>query len=192
MCDPMTMMAAGGAGLKAFGQLAEGQVSGALGEAQAGMFRANAAVMANQADVAELGAGLAYAKGALQETRVRGKGEQTLATQKNYYASNYSDPAYGSPLLHEALTAAQVESDVQLVRATAGLEASDAITRAANLRVQGATQNANAAISDFKAGWARTSSYIGAASTLLSAGSKMKMPTAGGSSPHDGGDAWDI
>lgn len=122
--------------------LQEGSIAKTFADLQAGVLDTNAQVTNagadltdRQAEIAGMGAALAYAKGRKAEGDIRYAGRQTLATQRNTYASNNLDPAYGSPLLHEALTASQVETDVGIVRSNAGLEAADALSRAGNLSI---------------------------------------------------------
>lgn len=174
MCDPatMAMMAkgakAGGGLLGAYGKLVEGHTAHLLGGFQADMYGANARILSKQAEMAELGADFAFSRARVNESRVREAGEDTLAAQRTWYASNYLDPAYGSPMVHQAMTAGQVEADVDLIRATAAIEAADAISRGANLRIQSASQIMNAELSRFKGSAARMAGYIGAGTALLS------------------------
>lgn len=186
MCDPATLMAmvaggakAGGTFLSMMGQITEGMVTQKTSQMQSMISSANASLLEKSAEIADLGEGIAYARGGYNESKVRTAGTSTLGQQRNYYASNHMDPAYGSPLLHEALTAMQVQKDVELVRATARLEAADAVTRGASLRAQAITQTANAGIQTYKGDMAQTVSEIGAAATFLKGVSSFASPSSG-------------
>jgi sRNA-binding protein len=121
------------------------------------------------------------------------------APQRHWYASNHLDPAYGSPLLHQALTASQVEHDVGIVRASAQIEAADAETRRVNIMGQQvgvmgrepmswASSSRNRArrrgdqqraVARVKAGEALTAGYVGAATSFLKTAGKLASAGAG-------------
>lgn len=174
--------AAAGAGglIEAWGSIRAGNASAALAELQSGLFASNAALLRKQADVAELGVDLAYAKGRESESRVRIAGEAVEGQQRHWYASNYLDPAYGSPLLHQALTAGQIEHDVGIVRATAQIEAADAKTRVAVLIGKAGEATVNSEMQKVKGSEARLAGYVGAATAFLKTAGKMASAGAGG------------
>lgn len=209
--------AAAGAGgaLEAISSIRGGYTSKALAElsalvfssnadvytSQAGLFASNANILklqsdalGSQAEAAELGVDFAYAKGRQAESDVRYAGEATAGAERHWYASNHLDTAYGSPLLHQALTASQVEHDVGIVRASAQIDAADAETRHVNIMgqqvgVEGQRTNVlgqqlsamsqafgastNAAVARVKGGEAVTAGYIGAGTSFLKTASKM-------------------
>lgn len=151
----------------------------------AGNLREQAGLLDTQAQTAELGVDVALAKGRYEEGKVRYAGRQTLATQRHWYASANLDPAYGSPLLHEALTAAQIESDVGMVRASSEMEAADAETRVANIYGQkvgvlgqAGSDDINAMVARIKGSDAVIGGYFSAGASFLS--SMGKAASAGG------------
>lgn len=200
--------AAAGAGgaIEMWSSIRGGYVSKALGLLQSSLFSANADilklqadvlgsqadVLGSQADAAELGVNFAYAKGRQAEADVRYAGEATEGTQRHWYASNHLDPAYGSPLLHAALTASQVEHDVGIVRASAQIDAADAETRRINIETQRVnvmgqrvstlsqafSASTNAEVARVKANEAAKAGWIGAGTAFLKTASKVA--SAGG------------
>lgn len=170
---------AGGA-IEAWSSIRGGYLNKALGLMQAGIFQANADILKNQAYAAELGVGYAYAKGREQESQVRLSADATEGQQRHWYASNHLDPAYGSPLLHEALTASQAEHDVGIVRASAQIGAADAESRSVNFLAASLGQSSQAAVARIKAQEAEKAGYIGAATAFLKTAGKMASAGGGG------------
>lgn len=173
--------AATGAGgvLEAWASIRGGYVSKALGLLQANIFQTNADILKNQADTAELGVDYAYAKGRQQEADVRYAGENVEGQQRHWYASNHLDPAYGSPLVHQVLTATQVEHDVGIVRASSQIAAADAKTRSVNFLAASLGQSGQAAVGRVKAGEAVTAGYIGAGTAFLKTAGKLAAAGGG-------------
>lgn len=160
MCvDPMTALAAattiGGGALSAGGQL------------MAGRGTAKAARM--QAWMAQRNADMELRKGAFEASRVRERTDQVLDNQVASVTARDIDPAYGSPLVVQGLSAAQGETDAMLTSA-GGLQSS-------------AQQLWSAAGSLGKAADAKRGAFLGAASSILSSISPFAMkamPSGGG------------
>lgn len=186
---------AGGA-VNAIGKLMSGASSSAIDKLQSQVYgtnanvsKTNAEILGMQADTAELGIGFAWAKERTQEARIEDAGRQTLAAQRSFFASNNLSSSYGSPLLIQALTAGKVQTDVDLTRAGAAIEAANARTTAANIRSQVAGQQANSLSNLMSSIGARikgdadmTAGFLGAGTSLLtgaSALSKVGFPSFG-------------
>lgn len=153
----------------------------------AGTLRQQAGLIDSEASTAELGVDVALAKGRYQEGQVRYAARQTEATQQHWYASSNLDPSYGSPLLHEALTSAQAETDVGMVRASSMMEAADAKTRVANLYAQkvgligqAGSDDVNAMVARLKGSDAVTGGYFSAGAQFLGAIGKAASGGGGG------------
>lgn len=137
-----------GAASQAFADQAEGQntvTEGQLSMTQAQLYGLNAetassnvGILTTQAEIAGMGEDFAYAKARLQKGRIIEQGRQTLATQRATFASRNVDPAFGSPLVTQALTAGRVAQDLDLTDAGAAVEAADAITRKSSILNQAA------------------------------------------------------
>jgi len=160
MCvDPMTALAAvtsiGGGALSAGGQLMAGRGSARAARMQAWMAQRNA--------------DMELQRGAFEESRVRERTDQVLNNQVASVTARDIDPAYGSPLVVQGLSAAQGETDALLTRAS-GLQSS-------------AQQLWSAAGSLGKAADAKRGAFLGAASSMLSSISPfaMKAMPSGGS-----------
>lgn len=180
--DPFTIAAFAGAGIGAIGKLMSGASSSALDKIQsqiyatnAGISQTNAASLDSQASVAEGGEGVAAAEGNLDVARIQEQGRETLAQQRNFFSSSNVDPTYGSPLLTMARTAGRVASDVDIARATAAINASNAQAQGASLRTAAAGQQGQALTSLLSEAGANeksssdlTAGYLGAATSLLS------------------------
>ncbi|WP_445486904.1 hypothetical protein [Rhodopseudomonas sp. RCAM05734] len=163
--------------------------------------KSNVGILTTQAEIAGLGEDFAYAKARLQKGRIIEQGRQTLATQRATFAGRNLDPAFGSPLVTQALTAGRIAQDLDLTDAGAAVEAADAITRKSSIinQAAGAQGQVVSSIgqqlgSQLKAGSqyeragsqfgrarslfsksndSATSGVIGAASALLSGASSM-------------------
>lgn len=164
MCiDPMTALAAattiGGGALSAGGQL------------MAGRSTASSARMA--AWMAQRNAEMELQRGSFEESRVRDRTDATLAGQTASVTARDIDPAYGSPLVIQGLSAAQGETDALLTRA-GGIQSS-------------AQQLWSAAGSLGKAQDARRGALLGAAGTLLSSVSPWALKAMPGGGSAGGG-----
>lgn len=193
--DPFTMalMAASG-GVNAIGKLMAGASSQAMAGISAQIYgnnattaNSNADLLDTQANIADMGVDFSWAKAKTQIGRIEEQGRQVLSTQRSYFAGNNLDPTFGSPLLTQALTAGRVQSDVDLTKAGAAIEAADAKTRAANIRGQAAGQRGSALSQLYSQAGAimkgdadMTAAYFGAATSLLSAGASMSGGFGGG------------
>lgn len=176
------LLAIGGGVVNAIGKLMAGASSKAIAGLQSQVYgtnadvsKTNAEILNTQADTAELGIGFAWAKERTQQARIEDAGRQTLASQRSFFASNNLSSSYGSPLLIQALTAGKVQTDVELTRAGAAIEAANAQTTAANIRSQAAGQQANSLSNLVSSIGARikgdadmTAGILGAGTALLS------------------------
>ncbi len=157
MCvDPITGIAmaasAGAGGLSAMGQLAGGRGSARAARMQAWMAQQNAKN--------------ALAKGAFDQARLRDKVDTVLDNQTASVAARDLDPAYGSPLVLQGLTAMQGEADAMLIGAGAQQEAAEQLWSAAG--------------SIGKAQDAKRAGMIGAGTAILSTISQWASLAGGG------------
>lgn len=181
--DPFTMaLLAAGTGANILGKLSAGASSKAMSAISSQIYGTNAEIANSnadtldmQADVADMGVDFSWSKAKTQISRIEEQGRQVLSTQRSYFAGNNLDPTFGSPLLMQAITAGRVQSDVELTKAGAAIEAADARTRAANIRAQAAGQRGNALTQLYQQAGAQmkgdadmTAGYFGAATALLS------------------------
>lgn len=191
MCDPVTAigitMAAGGAGLDAFGKYGAGKTAQGLGNLKASIADLNANTLNRQADLVAEGADLAWMKGNLLDARISDAGDRTLAAQRHLTASRHFDPNYGSPLVIAQHTAEQVESDRQINRANAAIEYADTLARVATLRGQALGQIGAAGSARIGGAAAMMAGRIGVASSFLKLGASMAGKFGGG----DGAPTWD-
>lgn len=190
MCDPLTMMIAGGAGLSALGSIQKGEGEAQQYELKSKVYGIQAEVaetgvnlLNNEADVAKMSADLAYSKSALQETRIRRAGELVQSAAKVDAVSRNLDPTVGSPLLLAARSAGQVQADIDIARAVGAMEAADAVSKYASLRQAAVTEQGKAltarvsqAASVSAAGASRIAGYIGAGTALLRGGTAAYQP----------------
>jgi hypothetical protein len=147
-----------------------------------------------------MGEDFAFAKARLQKGRISEQGRVTLAAQRAEFSSRNVDPAFGSPLLTQALTASRVAQDLDLTDAGAAVEAADARTRKAGLLGQaagaqgqvvsslgakyGAELTAGSKYGKARALFSRsnddvTAGVLGAATSLLSGAAKMGAGSGG-------------
>lgn len=198
MFDPFT---AGAAGVAAVGKLLGGaaqskqdRADAELSLIQANLYglnaetaKTNVRLLSTQAEIAEMGEQTAYARARLQKGRISEQGEATLSAQRAEFANRNIDPAFGSPLVTQAITAGRIAQDLELTDAGAAIEAADAKTRGAVLRGQAAgaqgqvvssigqqlTATLKARSLFSKANDDMLAGYIGAASSLLSGGAAL-------------------
>ncbi len=155
MCDVLSAL---GTGLKAYGALQEGQTksrndmaNAEFASLQADAFNNQAAVattnlglLRTQAEIAKGNVDIAEAKGALDQSRVTLAGDKTLIAQRVNYSYRNIDPAYGSPLVLAGKTAATIETDIGLVRASTAIAKAGALTGVANIEQSAFGQSAAA------------------------------------------------
>lgn len=183
--DPFTLALAGaGAATGALGKYLAGASSQAIAQLQAQIYgtqaataNMNADTLGAQAEIADMGVDFSWARAKTQIGRIEDQGRQVLASQRSYFAGGNLDPTFGSPLLVQALTAGRVQSDVDLVKANATVEAADALTRGANIRAQAAGQRSSALTALYSQAGAlmkgdadMTAGILGAATSLLTFG----------------------
>lgn len=198
--EPFTMaLMAAGTGANMIGKLMGGASSKAMSAItsqihgnNAGIANSNADTLDTQADIADMGVDFSWSKAKTQISRIEEQGRQVLSSQRSYFAGNNLDPTFGSPLLMQAITAGRVQSDIDLTKAGAAIEAADARTRAANIRAQSAGQRGNALTSLYQQAGAQmkgdadmTAGYLGAATAFLSGATSFA--TGGGFGSFGGG-----
>lgn len=133
MCDPFSIISMIGAGIK-------GIASSSAHQQQAELAEANARMLAIQAEIAEEKGMLALVRGAYDQVLVRRKGGQVMAQQTAAAAGGNVDPSFGTPMLLQGFSAAQVEVDAGLIHAAALGERADALSAAANLQARSASE----------------------------------------------------
>jgi hypothetical protein len=111
-------------------------LQGQLYGVNTGIDQSNESIARTQAQIAEGGVDLAYARERVAEARIAETGRQVIAAQRERFSSGNLDDRTGSPLLVQALTAGRVKSDIDLTRANGAIEAAAAKTTAANLQSQ--------------------------------------------------------
>lgn len=168
MCDPVTMLAAVAAGGKLF-EGAAGFASHSMASKQAGD---NADLLHIQSDIAKGNADTATIRGNYDEFLSRRKVDKVLGAETVHFASGNVDPTYGSPLLIQGFSAAQGETDAQLIRARMMGERADALTQAANIQGQAAGQRAKSSSETAAATTSLISGVLGAGTAYLTASSK--------------------
>lgn len=182
MCDPVSLMLmAVGTGISAYGKISAGNATGAADALQSRTFSTSADLLETQAEIAKSGAALAYARGRVQEGRIIQQGRDVASGQHLFFSSNNLDPAYGSPLVLQAKSAMQVETDLNLVRAGEAVDAADALTKSANLEGQSMSARASALGATERGIGAVRAGYIGAATDLLKGASSFGVGTGFGS-----------
>jgi hypothetical protein len=159
MCvDPMTavgMVATGaGGGLQAAGSIMSGRGSARQARLQAWMAQQNAQN--------------ALQKGAFEQARLRDQVDTVLDNQTASVAARDIDPAYGSPLVMQGLSAMQGEADAMLIGAGAQQEAAEHMWTAAG-KIGEARD-------------ARNAGYLGAGTAILGTISKWASLAGGGGS----------
>lgn len=173
MCDPATLLLMAGTAVSAFGKISAGNATGAADALQSRTFSTSADLLETQAEIAKSGAALAYARGRVQEGRIEQQGRDVASAQHLYFSSNNLDPAYGSPLVLQAKSAMQVETDLNLVRAGEAVDAADALTKSANIEGQAMSARASAAGATSRGIGAVQAGYFGAATDLLKGASSL-------------------
>src|SRR5262245_59465766 len=124
MCDPISLLFTG---LSVAGKLFSGFAGQQSHKMSAQLAQANAELIGKQAEIAKLGADIAVTKGNYDEFLQRRKVQHIQAAQTAYYAHGNVDPTYGSPIVLAGYTAAQGETDAQLIRAKMMTERADAL-----------------------------------------------------------------
>lgn len=178
MCDPIMLLSAAVAG---GGKLYEGLAGSSAHSRSAALAESNAELLRTQGKTRELGADIAVTRGNYDEFLSRRKVSHVLASETAHFASGNVDPTYGSPLMVQGFSAAQGETDAQLIRARMMGERADVLTSAANIYGQAYQQTARAEVERSSAQTSLISGVLGAATSLLSTASKWT--SLGGTSP---------
>lgn len=201
MCDPGTILSMAGAGASAYGRMQQGamEADNNLAKSKFSLLQAdlygdsaNAAegnldLLRTQAEIARGNVAITEAKGRLNESRVRAQGDKVLAGQSLSFSYRNIDPAYGSPLVMQGKAAADIETDIGLVRAGTAIERAAALTGVANIQSSALSQanaavtargnavlsTANAGMAAKNASAAEDAAVWGAATTLLTTGGKI-------------------
>lgn len=171
--DMLIGMAIAGAATSAVGSLARGAQGASNAEEQGRIAAGNTALLKTKAETEALGADLAYAKGTLEDSRTRDAIARALGGETAHYAASNLDPTSGSPLLLQAFSATQGQIDINLIHARAGIEAAAAHSRAAGTLAEAAGSAGQELSIKMKGDQDMLAGYFGAATSLLSAGSKM-------------------
>lgn len=171
--DPFTLAAIAGAGVGAIGKLMSGASSSAMDQLQSQIYATNAGIAQENATADEGQAKVAADEGNLSVSRIQTQGAETLAAQRNFFSSSNVDPTYGSPLLTMARTAGRVASDVDIARANAAISSASSLTAAAGQQGNALTSLLQEKGADMKSSSDLMAGYLGAATSLLSAGSAI-------------------
>lgn len=177
MCDPITLLVAAGGAVSAAGSIYGGQAGARANKLNADIARMNAETMLQQAEIEKEFAQLPLLKGAFETLRVRRAGERAEGSQVAGFASVGFDPTSGSPLLVQAATAAQIETDAALIDAQAKFDYAGALAKRARTVAGAAGAFGSAAGYEARSSDALVAGYLGAASSLLLAGSKVNWPS---------------
>lgn len=169
MCTGLELLAAAG---MAGSSVVSGIEGSSSAQINAKIASSNADTAEKQASVKRLEAKNATAKAGYDEAKLRQEVDKTLGQAKTYYASRNLDPAYGSPLLVQGLTAAQGEVDAQIVRAQGQSDRASALSEAASYDASAATSRWQAVASEQQSNLSLLSGVFGAATTLLTSASK--------------------
>lgn len=172
MCDFGAFLSAGGA-------LFKGAAGANAGDQNAELAQGNHDLLVDQAKIAKGNADLAVTRGNYDEFLTRRKVAGVLDSTTAHYAGGNIDPTYGSPLLMQGFSAAQGETDAQIVRAHMMTERADALTTSANIYGQAATQQFKSAAAKADAITSMVSGVIGAGTSLLSSKSLFGSPSGG-------------
>lgn len=171
MCDPMTMMMMAGGGM-ALGKLYEGAAGYGSHKVASEIAGKNADILDTQAETRKVAAGTDVIRGNYDEFLTRRKVEHVLASETTDYASGNVDPTYGSPLVVQGFSAAQGETDAQIMRARMMSERADDLTAVANIYGQAAGQRTKASSEKSAARTSIIAGAIGAGTSMLAASSK--------------------
>jgi hypothetical protein len=202
MCDPFTLMALGGSAVSAVGSVTGGiqanngagitadflQHNAAIQSGNADLALGNVDILKKQADVMRESGDVARARARVALAKTQDQGDAVSGAQIAHFASSNLDPTSGSPLLLQLLTASRVKGDMDLISAGAEVERANIRTNAANIDVQAAGEAGraasaysqaastygNATATRLRGSQALTAGIFGAASSLLSAGGKLK------------------
>lgn len=178
MCDPFNLFASMAAG----GKLVEGAAGYGSHSQAANLAEGNAELLRTQAEIAKGNADLAITRGNYDEFLSRRKTGHVLSAESAHFAGGHVDPTFGSPLVIQGYSAAQGETDAQLIRARAMTERADALTGAANISGQSAAQLYKASAESGAALVAALTAPINAGTAFLTTKSMWKgLDRAGGS-----------
>lgn len=185
MCDPGTMMMVAG-GLGAGGKIFEGLAGSASSKIAAQFADANADILNTQAETRRVAADTDLIRGNYDEFLTRRKVGQVLSAETVQTVKSGADPTYGSPLVIQGFSAAQGETEAQLIRAKTAATFADDLSGVASIYGQAAGQRFKASTERSNARTKLVAGYIGAGTSMLSAGSKWQS-LGGGGAPGGGG-----
>lgn len=161
-----------GMGMQAVGTIMQMRAAKAQAEAQAQAQEWQARQLDRNAGIADAQANDAMDRGALEESRVRKYGKQTLASQRSANASS-GFTSSGSILDILAGTHEDMELDAATVRANAQRERWAYGTQAEDLRDQAALARAGANNSRAAGSWNAMTTLIGGATSIADRWQKM-------------------
>lgn len=191
MCEPVSMaLMVGSAAVSAAGSLYAGAGASRVGMMQAEIANNNTKILKDQADIARENAKIALKRGAGEAYRVDAAVTQAVDSQTAHFGAVHLDPTVGSPLALAASSIAQGEIDKGLIRAHATADAAGAFVKGAQYQAEAATSSWQAAAALERGEQAKVAGYFGAATAILSAGSKWKSLGGGGVSAGEY-DAWE-
>ena len=177
MCDPVSAILGG---VQAGGSLLSGFLGSKSHNAAADLEAANSRVLATEGQIAAGKADLATVRGNYDEFLTRRKVSQVEASETTGTVAGVADPTWGSPLVMQAYTAAQGETDAGMIRARAAGERADALSNAANVYSASAGQALKASADRAAGIVSMVSGITGAGSAFLNSASRWKMLGAGG------------
>jgi len=167
------LLAAGGAGLSAYGQVKAGKAATRAGQAQRSAAESQGELADYNAAVAETQAKDAVARGQLEEQRFRGQVRGTIGAQRAGAAADNIDVGFGSAVDVQADAAYLGELDALTIRSNAAREAWGYKVEATDLRKRGQIARKEGIYLE-KAGRAQaTSAYLGAAGTIVGTGGSL-------------------
>lgn len=161
-------LAIAGTALQVGGQIASASAASADAGLKEQIYKSNAQVSETTSKTQKLLAELPVMQARLDEARLRDEVAGTLASEKAGYAAAGLDPASGSPLLIQGITAAQGEVDAGLVRVQGQLNRAAALANSASTDSETATDLFQAAGANIEQKSAMVAGLLGAGTALIS------------------------
>lgn len=198
MCDPGTLLAAasaalplvakvgsaaavgGGTYMAAAGKRAEGKAVTTQAALEELVAQHNIETLHAQLGMQQQLADIPTLRAGLDEARTRLAGARVLNAQRAQVATNGLDPSFGSPLLMQGFSAAQVEADAGLIRTQGLLDKAAALAGVSDIAAKELNQSWAAVAAENKAKAAREAVKYGVGATYLSGASKMLSIFGGG------------
>lgn len=166
----LAWLTVGAAGLSAYGQIRAGQSAAKAGVAEREAAESQGELADYNANVAELQAADAIARGAEEENRFRMGVRGIIGAQRAGFAGSNIDVGFGSALDVQADAAFLGELDALTIRTNAAREAWGFKVEAEDLRQRGRIARKEGRYLEAAGRERRTQSYIGAGSSLLGSG----------------------